>query len=348
MSRRFVFAVLAVVLLGIVFRGPLVAYGKSALLISEVFPAIGVKPLAAVTEAPRYSEVTFASERGSVVADLFLPVPRFGTTGLKSAPSLILCLGVRVQQLDRPVLLNLAQALARLGFVVIWPRSESLNRGVPSIEEPATFLAGYRYLEGLEIVDPTRISFVGFSVGSSIAFITAADDDIADRVRSVVFFGGYFDIFDYVTSLVTRTASCGDRVIPWQASPAAVEHMKEIFEEKRSPSLMRVFDATSREEADAILRAAPQADIADLRKLDPRERVDRFRSRIFILHDEGDSLIPYCDAVTLKESLPPRVESTYLLLHVFEHVTPTKAISPETLADFARLYQFLAAVLEYM
>lgn len=342
------YVLLALLVLGALFQNTLLAYGKSALLIAEVFPAIEVKPLDLVSAEPEHLRTTFPSARGTVVADLFLPQSRFGQIAPRSAPAVILAMGVRTQAKDRPGLLNLGRAMSRLGFVVVWPRLDALDREDPLMEEPSTFVAAYRYLENVDVVDGKRISFVGFSVGSSVAFVAATDEEIVDRVRGVVFFGGYFDMFDYLSSLVTQTAVCDGQVVSWNASSGAPDHLREILEHRGSIGVIRVFGATSRPEADAILRAAPRDEVDELRKVDPRERVDRFKARIFILHDEGDSYVPYCDAGRMKAALPARVQSTYLVVRLFEHVQPSGGITPDTLAEFGRLFGFLAAVFEYM
>lgn len=347
MRRRALGSILlALVLLGVLFRGTLVAYGKSTLFITEVFPAIGVKPLQLMSAPPLHSRITISTSRGTVVGDLFLPEARWGEVAARSAPAVILAQGVRTLQKDRGPLLDLGRTLARLGLVVLWPRSEALDQGLPVTEEPSTFVAAYQYLENVAIVDSTRISFVGFSMGSSIAFVAAADEDIADQVRALVVFGGYFDIFDYLTSMLTQTAVCDGQVIYWHVDPYAADIMREILEQKGSQAITGAFGAANRQEAEAILRAAPPSELEDLRRINPRERVDRFRARIFILHDEGDAYVPYCEAIRMKEALSPGVPSTYLLLHLFQHISPAGAITPDTVADFGRLFLFVSAVFE--
>src|SRR5262249_19353966 len=99
---------------------PLQRQARTALLVSESFPQVPVKPLGVLTSAPAHQSLELDTARGTVVADLFLPTQHFGAPAARSRPALVLAMGVKTSPKDRPLILGLAQNFARLGVVVLW------------------------------------------------------------------------------------------------------------------------------------------------------------------------------------------------------------------------------------
>ncbi len=167
-----------------------------------------------VTTEPTHQQLGLDSPHGPIVADLLLPIRRFGAPSPHSQPAVILAMGVKTSERDRLILLSFAPDPGPTGVRRAWPRREALDAGVSLPEEPGTFVAGVRYLEGVDQVDKERISVLGFSVGASIALVAASDPSIAERVHAVIFFGGYYDILSFLVSLATQSI-----VVDGQGSP---------------------------------------------------------------------------------------------------------------------------------
>lgn len=339
MKSKLFLVLLVVAFVGVGFRSQITTYVKALLLISEEFPQIPVKPLGLVAEAPERQTIGIING-SSITADLFLPAKQ-------PAPALILAMGVRTQEKDKPVILHFAATMARLGYVVLWPRLETLDRGLPSFEEPETFTESFKYLEKHKAVDSERISFIGFSVGSSIAMAAAQDPRIAERVHALVFFGGYYSAFDYIVSLASRTIILDGQEVSWSPAEGATGHLKEIFEQGNSQAI-KIFGAKSRGEAVELISTLPQDELLALRKLSPSENIQNLKARLFILHDKGDSYVPYAESRKLYESLSEKENVTFLLTNLFEHVQPQKAISLQTAGELFKLYGFLYKVLSFL
>jgi dienelactone hydrolase len=331
--------------LAAVALAPLRVGVRVLLLLLQEFPLLPIKPLSLLTPAPTRRQVTLDASHGPVVADLFVPRRWLPFRPSQAGPAIICAMGVRTQEKDKPIIRHVGDTLARLGYTVIWPRSASLERGVPSFEQPETFVQAFAYLADLEGVDAARISFVGFSVGSSIAMVAAEDPRIASRVHGFLFFGGYYEAAEYIASLATRTATVDGRVVPWQPHEGATGHIREIFVEAQAPDLLRVLDAKSREEARALLAAAPAAQRAVIAKLDPSAGIDRLQAQVFILHDRGDPYVPYGESLKLARALARRGGARCALVDLFEHVQPRHSLSPAIITELAKLYVFLAKVL---
>lgn len=303
--------------LGFVFQKQLTTHFKIVLFITEEFPQISIKPLGVVSLRPFRQELELDSLNGKIVGDLFLPV------GADKKPAVILAMGVKTSEKDQPLLFHFAETMARLGYVTFWPRLEVLDRGESLPEEPETFIESFKYLAGLPQTDSARITFVGFSVGSSTSFVASVDPQIRNKVHGLVFFGGYFDIFEYLLAL--------DRQTSWQPHLDAVNHAKTLLAAKgiATPSA----------------NLAQNKDADRLKKYSPRELVSDFKTKIFILHDKSDTYVPYTQSIKLYEAMSKDQIGAYHISDLFEHVQPNRPIN---IRELAKLYGFLYKVFYYL
>ncbi len=320
--------------------GHLAAHARTLLLLSEMFPLAPIKPLRFLTPTPLHRHVQLATSPEVTVADLFLPGRWFGTRRRTRAPAVILCAGLKTQARDRKVVFQLAATFARLGIAAIWPRLDKLDRGIAALEQPSTFVSAHRFLGEVDAVDPERISLLGFSVGSSVALVAATDGAIADRVRAILFFGGYYDLFDYLTAVGTGVAACDGRTVEWRADPGAVSHVRGVLEEERAAHVLAALDARTPEEVRTALRAAPCADLERLQAANPAGRVGSLKAPIFILHDKGDHYVPYCESVKLNRALGPRDGKRFLIVDLFTHTQPRAGLTRKTAIELVRFYGF--------
>ncbi len=332
----------AVIFLIIIFQKQLSTHLKIALFITEEFPQIPLKPLGLLTRSPIRRLVELRSINGKIVGDLFI------SEGRDKKSALILATGVKLQDKDKVILLHLADTLSRLGYVVFWPRLETLDQGISLPEEPETFIESFKYLENLKEVDKEKISFVGFSVGSSTALVASSDPQISDKVHGLVFFGGYFDVFDYLLSLATQKMVLNGQVIHWNPSQDATNHTKALLEAKGAEDIIKIFDQNTSDEMKAIIFQAPQAELNRLKKYHPKVHIDKFSAEIFILHDKSDSLVPYVESVKLDQALSKRGHKIFLLTDLFEHVQPNKPFTNESILELSKLYGFLYKVFLFL
>jgi predicted esterase len=332
------------VLLLVAWRGPLVAHARVLLLLSQELPQSPAKPLAWLTPEPIHERLRLETPRGPVVGDLIRPARRLDWLPEPRRPALVLAFGLAMYEQDRPALLGLARTLARLGFVVLWPRHEALDQGAPLLEDPATFATAVRHLSTLDVVDRERISLFGFSVGASVALVAASDPAVADDVRTVIAFGGYYDVFAYLLSAATHGVELDGKVEEWQPTEEVRKRLLPVLEARAAPGLLRVLEegaSGGRAAAAALLRAAPPDELAALRGLSPADRLGGLRARVFILHDRGDVFVPYVESEKLRRALPPEQVGGFLLTDLFAHAQPKSGFSWDVARDIARLYGFV-------
>jgi predicted esterase len=322
-------------------------HARTALFICQVFPQSSIKPLDLLGTEPLHELVEFESPNGPITADLFVPTERFGSVAKHSRAGLILAMGVKTAPRDRPLLLELERTFARLGYVVLWPRLQALDHGVSLPEEPQTFVAAVEHLREVEAVDPTRISLLGFSTGASMSLLAASSPEIAHQVRAEVFFGGYFDLSEYLLSLATATVTQDGHSSDWEPSGEAVGHIREILANKHLTGIGRAFDVP-RSEATQAFVAAPAAELAELRHLDPASQPLGFDGHLFILHDTGDPLVPSAQSAELYRAMAGRTPTTYVETSLFDHVQPRRDLSWDSLANLVRLIGFVDAALGYL
>ncbi len=319
--------VIALIILALLFFQPVVATTKVLLFISEQFPQIPLKPLHLFTNQPKHEQVQFGD---GIVADLFLP------NRVEKSPAIILAMGVRTNEKDKPILLGLSDTLARLGYVVIWPRLEALDKEQIKYERPQTFISAFKYLEQYPGVERSRISYIGFSVGSSLAMVAAEDPSINNQVHSLIFFGGYYNIYDYLTSLATKSMVVDGQNIAWNPAEDGVNHAKGILEKEGLELGQFISAPLSKEDTNRLLQYSPD------------QNLENFKAAIFILHEKADNYVPFVESIKLKQALAGQVPTTFHLANLFEHVQPKKGFSPDVISEFAGLFVFLHKLFMYL
>ena len=349
MLRLTILLIVFIAGLAMAFSGPsLGAHAKGLLLLSQQFPQSPVKPLHLLTPPATHSKVDIRAPGYKVNADLLVPGLWFGEHAQQTLPAVILAFGVKTPEKDRPRVLEFADSFARLGFVVLWPRHEVLERGESLLEEPETFVRAFEFLEANGLVNPEKISFVGFSVGSSIATVAASDPRIAQRVNVLFFFGGYYDIFEYVISLATKSALANGELIKWNPTDDARKQAKEVLANTGGADVLKVLEHESRPEAKKALNEVGERTLAALREKSPAARLSGIRASVFILHDRQDPYVPYTEARALAEALPQARVKGVAIVGGLDHVLPRDELSMEVLKEIMAIYGLVHAAFRYL
>lgn len=283
---------------------------KAFLFISQGFPQIPVKPLSWFTKEPETERVEFG-EKQEIVADLVLPAsPAGGPQKGEKHPAIIFAMGVYTQEKDRVLLLDVADTFARSGYIILWPRSKILDKEEGILEGPQIFVESFKYLESRNEIDKERISFLGFSLGSSIAMVAAEDPEIAGKVRSLVWFGGYYSLYDYLTSLAVRQFVVQGRTVGWEPHEGATSHAEKIMKPKGGSLELFKGNKVTEEQKAYLARFSPDA------------KLDNFRARLLILHDKNDSYVPWVESQKLKQAMDEERVVAYHITDLFGHVQP--------------------------
>lgn len=330
-ERKKLLTIVSILLILLLLLNPITAATKVLLLVSQEFPQISLKLLHLITQKPKQEQVRFGSNQ-KIIGNLFIP------RSANKNPAIVIAMGVKTSDKDKPILLGFSDTLARLGYVVLWPRLEELEKDVVKFEEPQTFVDAFVYLEGKGNVDKNRISFVGFSVGSSLALVAAEDEKINNKLRSIIFFGGYYNILDYLSQFTSNSIILDGKTMRWKAAKGAVDHAQEIL--KKEGLTLEQFGKKNALASDLTKR---------LLRFSPHQNLDSLKAKIFILHEKSDTFVPYTESIKLKQALEEKkVSVVYYHANLFEHVQPKKGVSYEMAKEFLGLFGFLHKVFMHL
>ncbi len=329
-------------LIVIVFHKQLITHARILLIITQEFPGILIKPLNLVP-SPTHKKISWKSGRGEFVSDVFIPRVAFDTKP-HSLPVLIVAVGIKLLPQDHKNFIQSVKNLSKLGYLVVYPRSKLVDENWSKIESPDTFIEAFHYVENLKEVDKSRISIFGFSSGASVALIAAEDKYLNNRLHAFLFWGGYFNIFDYMESLMTENVSLNGKKISWKPKEDVVGIFKLMLQSRKT---LAALNNLKKNQNFKWRNSIPNDEVIQLKKFNPSEYISQFKAPIFIIHDIDDKLIPYVESVKLNQALANKVKTSIILSDLFNHVRPRDNFSLN-LDNFLKNYSFFYQVFSYL
>ena len=325
-----------------------------------------VRPQTWFIAQPLCHETHYPSARGISVGHVYrLP-------GGKPRAATVLSLGITGDGMEDPIVVNLGNALARTGVVVLFDWSPIMGTEYHlEPDEPENLVAAFLYLERQEYVDPQRVGLGGFCVGASSALIAAADPRIRDRVYRISAFGPYNNAEDVVIQTASRTSVYEGESTPWQPSDSTKRVLanelimalecddeaaifmrryvggKPLAPEERdslSPqgqAVARLLDGVELEEAESLYATLPSSFHTRLAMLSPVHHIGEVRARILVLNDRNDRVVPPAESHRLVESLRERGNVRHTELRAFDHVTLSDRRPFTLLGEAVRLYRHM-------
>ena len=305
-ARVLIGSIAVLLLLAILlFAGPLRSLGRIALLMPELVPTLPFHPLPAITEQP--IRTSLRVHRAD--ADLYLPASRNPTGGM------IMTLGVRPLDKRDPLVVRVVEGLARSGIAVMIVQSDDLMAGKVVAEEPENLVQAFQRLRSESSIAPDRVGFFGFSTGGSIAFMAAADPRIARQVRLVGALGALADGRLLVGEVASRSFLDNGARVDWSPSSFTEDVLgQQLIAEDRDRS--GAFDSST----------LSVATMVRLDAISPLRALERFQSRVFLMVDRSDPLVPYVHSRRLARELPAHKVATYVEFDIFDHVQPNRAM----------------------
>lgn len=342
---------------------------STALFLTQVLDA-PVKPQTWFTGEPKRYEASYPSPGGTSEAEIYR-VP----DGRPRA-AVLLSLGITDQGFADANVINLGNALARAGFVVMyqWSPAMGTSKNIDP-EEPERLLSAFLYLQRQDYVDPDRVGLGGFCVGASFALVVAADGRIRDRVHFVNALGPYFNAETLLLQAASRMVVYDGESTRWepkaltlrvlanelieiQESPSDVEILSRRYLEEQpdtqeetaalSPqgrTVARLLDGVEPVEARELYAALPSSFHEGLKRISPSSHVEDIRARLLVMHDRDDRLVPAAESRRLLEATRDRVKVRYTELVAFEHITPSGGGLLTVLGQAARLYRHMYEII---
>lgn len=291
------------------------AAAKAALFIPQIIPDLGVSPLSYFSRDPIRVSIQFPTRNGGyATGDLYLPA------GDQKHPAVVFFMGVVPPDRDESRVVALGEGLARTGMIVMipWLRTQDEQRIVTS--DISDLVDSFVYLESHPRTKKSRIGMGGICTGAAMAVVAAQDPLISQRVSFINSFAGYFDAFNLIASVVSRTAFYEDTTRFWQPNhftrEITVSHLIDgsypkdrlILNEvtaqghwtaKNYDSLsdsgrvvLSLISGPSLNDAMSSLSHLNSNTINFLEQISPSTNISNLRADVFLMHDRQDKMVP--------------------------------------------------------
>ncbi len=340
---------------------------KTGLFMANLIPGSPVRPLSIVTPEPERLHVRFGPSEEGWEADLYLP------EGAGPHPAIIVALGAAPAPLDDFRVRRFGDGLARMGTATLIPVSPTLVDRRVTPREIDFLVEAFETLAARPEVDGARIGYVGVCVGSSLSFLAAADERIADEVALVSWFGGYYRTDTLIAATLGESITEDGVAEPWSpnsltrdvvrrqllgligddaerlaadSAAATAEAPDESAFSGEALTVVRLLRSGSVAEAERLLRELPEAAQDELRRLSPAYATDGFKARLYLMSDRGDTLVPHIETQALAAVMEGRFER-YPQFDIFSHVNLDRLANPAVaVPNMARLYAHVHAIFQ--
>lgn len=326
------------------------AAARTALLLPELVMGTQNGAFDLIGDQVRHSSLTIQADFGPVFLDVYAPAA--GAAPVRGARGGLLVIPGVGDNRQVPQLINLSQSLARAGEVVMEMTTPTLIAYDLAPSDTDAVVAAYEALAHWPGVDPSRVGIVGISGGGPLGCLAAADPRIRDRLAFVTSFGGFFDAEDYLRDIGRRAQVVNGRLVAWPVQAVPLEVLANVLEPYLPyPDGVRLVDAFAFEGAspltsedvanltpegqaayhllagddranvDANIVALPADGRALLAALSPRGVLGEMRAPVYLLHDRGDTSIPYAEALDFAAALArTRHAYDFASFSIFDHV----------------------------
>lgn len=350
-TRTFVGLGLALALLGFVVgvRDDLGPGLRTASALASVVP--GSPPtLLQLRPPPRVTTLAYTTPDGlELLADLYEPADAAGS------PAIVLVNGVVPEGRVYQPLVDFADGLARTGFVVLVPDALDYANYRVFPEDIGGLVRAFQELQDRSSVDPSRVGFIGFSMGGSLALVAAADPDIADQVALVATIGAYYALDAMLRAVTTSTVQTDDGFQPYEPDSyvwlvtrntllSAIpddgdrEALFYLFslqtpdpDPEESPKwdpgqfgtpARAVYDLFRNRDpaAVALLMDRVRSTMPGvLESISPDAQIARLQAPVALLHDRGDLYVPAQESLRIYEALGGEPRARLAVLDVIQH-----------------------------
>ncbi len=361
--RRLRVVVFVLAVFGIVLARPAAHHARAASLLVAFADPSGT-PSATIAE----ERLSFTRDGEEIPARLYVP------RGVTNAPGVVLVHGVHHRGIEEVRLERFARAVAGAGVVVMTPAVKELSdyKVAPrSIETVGAAVEALRARLGVP-----KVGVMGMSFGGGISLLAAADPRFAEQVSFVVAVGAHDDLgrvsrffvndeipepggatkklraHDY--GVMVLVYSHVEDFFPAEDVPAAKGALRSWLREERDDARKAVatLAPASRTKLEKLLEAGAgsmkgellaQIDrrSADMAEVSPRGRLGSIRANVYLLHGEGDSVIPATETLWLAQDVPPSRLKSALVSPAIEHVE----LKAPTAADKWALVHFMGQVI---
>jgi dienelactone hydrolase len=313
---------------------------------------------------------TIETSRGLVPARLYIP------RGVASPPGVVLVHGVHRLGIDEPRLMRFSRAVASSGVVVLTPEVQEIADYHVDVRSVETIGAAARALKAR--VGQAKAGVMGMSFAGGLSLLAAADPRYANDIGFVVAIGGHHDLSRvsrfFATSEVEEPNGAhehleahgygalvmiyanAERFFPPEDVDAARDALRLWLWDKRDQARARadalgpeswakmdvLFDGPADLVAPELLRETARAEVA-MALVSPSGKLGQMEVPVFLLHGEGDNVIPAAETRWIAAEVPVRMLRQALVSPAVSHV---ELGGGAKVSDQLELVHFMASILE--
>ncbi len=343
--------VIALLLLGIlcVIAWPFTRAHLQAIAVLDLVSNEAVPPAlrALVGDAIVVREVTLSTAHGPVRARFFTPQNH------PHAPALLLLHGVHHLGMNEPRLVTFASAMAACGISVLTPELPDIRDYHVGANSIATIGDSASWLVAENGGKPVGVMGLSFSGGLSL--LAAADPKYRPSIRFVVAIGSQDEMARvakfYRTGEDERPNGTAEMLPPHEYGALVMEyehledfvpasdieplravlraHLYEDLEGEKAAlatlnlrqqsEAKQLKDVSSPETRDALARAEAKH-VADMAGVSPHGHIGQLTTPVYLLHGEGDNIIPSAETQWMEDELPSQTLQAALISPVLSHL----------------------------
>jgi pimeloyl-ACP methyl ester carboxylesterase len=369
-KRRFVILALGLVVLLVVFGGALSRRVRAAQLLSSLANAHRTHS----TEVAGTLE-----ERELEIPAVPHPIRArlYAQKGKPPGPGLVIAHGVHYRGIDEARLIPFARELARSGLVVLTPEIADIKdyrittAGTDVIARSARWFS-----EQHELIQGEKVGILGFSFAGGLGLVAAGRPELENRVAYVTSVGGHHDLGRVLGFLVkneietpkgllkTQAHDYGLVVLVYQYVDRFVDEPDRVVmtdalrhwlhdDHARARTTAAKCTTESGKRLFSLLERGRLRELApelerliaehrdELRAVSPRGRLRALNLPVYLLHGQGDSVIPPSETDWAATELEGH-EYRALVSPLLEHVEVNHAAK---LGDELELVEFMAHLL---
>jgi dienelactone hydrolase len=304
----------------------------------------------AVTEPVTTKDLEFPVERGGarqmVRARLYLP------RGGEHAPAMVVLHGIDSLGIDEPRLEGFARAMAACGLRVLTPELPAIKDYHVSEDSVETIGESVQWFAGQT---GAPVGVMGLSFSGGLALVAASQPEYGPNFRFVFAVGAQDSMARvvkfYETGRDVRPDGRVETLTPHEYGPLVIEYehlaglvppqdlnavhavmRADLYEDKAATAqAMAGLSAAQREEAEQLMQPnspAMHARLAqviagyaeEMNALSPEGHIGALRTPVYLLHGEGDNIIPAAESLWIAKQLPQGSLKEMLISPVLSHV----------------------------
>lgn len=371
-AARLAFLLIA---LGLLFSvEPALRYARAASLLLAV---IGADDPTGITHLLRHEVVeqqtTLALPHRALRARIYTPRDRDGRDATRSHAMVLH--GVHPDAIDEPRLQAFAKALAGIGVQTYTPELTELaeQRVLPSTIDDIGACA-----QAIAALTRKKPGALGISFAGGLLLLAATAEPGASSLGYIVTVGAHHDLRRVLRYYAHAKVSGPDgepalvRAHPYGAKVMVTAHAELYFaledtdagrsalsawldgRYKEARALASTLSASGRDRFDVAIDAGRQAELdarllelayakdAELLAISPARGLGAVRVPTFLVHGEGDPIVPSLETAWLAREVPKEALRAALITPVLRHA---EASGPPTLRDQLALVRFVAGFL---